>query len=156
MSAVTAGVVAGARVTSTAALSRAPAGMVTEVAPPAMLPLVTFTGSTMSNGAPAGTAARKRPCPAARRVTSIETACNSRDDSAAVSPANAASGSRDIGLSPFVSVIRTPFRCGSPANTRGGRLVRWLSERSTALSARKPENTPSGRVVKTLPANDMS
>ena len=52
MSASIAALVPAMRVTCSAALRTAPAGMVTVVAPPSMVPLVTLTGSTMSNGAP--------------------------------------------------------------------------------------------------------
>ena len=146
---MTGAVVSAVRVTdSVVVLSTAPAAIVSVVAPPVMLPFSTLTGSTSSNGAPAGALALNWPSPADTRdtlsgrgftVLLLRLSLVTLD-----SPANTPSDRLDSRLLCRLKAVSDV----SVSNTPSGRLVRSFSLRYNSVSDVSVSNTPSGRLVR--------
>ena len=96
------------------------------VAPLLMLPFVTMSGSTISNGAPVGATALN--CPSA-------TFCS-----------DTVSGKGPTVLWPRERVVSAV----SPSKTPAGRLIKPLPGRLMEVSAVSPSKTPTDRLLKPL------
>ena len=131
-------------------LSRLPLGIVMLLAPPLMLPFITLSGSTISNGAPEGATALNCPFPIFSKETVrgsgfIRLLCRSSDVSA-VSPSKIPAGRLLNWFSAKMSAVSVLRLSKMPA----GRLLNWLLCRLRYLSVLRLSKMPAGRLLNWL------